>query len=375
MIYKAEGLEIEEKDGEMILNMGPQHPSTHGVARLILKLEGEKAKEVIPVVGYLHRGVEKLCENRTYPQIIPLTDRMDYLSAINNNLVYCMAVEELLGTEIPERGQYLRIISAELQRIASHLIFISSFGADFGSWTIMMYGFRERELMLDLLEQMSGARFLYTYLRIGGVKRDLPEGFVELCQENLDVLDARLKDYEDYFSKNAILLDRTKGIAKVSGPDAINFGLTGPNLRASGVSYDIRKDDPYCIYDRFDFDVVTGQDGDIYTRVFMRIYEIRESMKIVRQALKDLPEGDIKAKLPKVVKPPQGDAYARVESPRGEIGAYLVSDGKDRPFRLKFRPPAFVNLGALPYFSKDMIIPDLLLNFASIDIVMGEIDR
>ncbi len=376
MKYNIEGLEVEEKDGEMILNMGPHHPSTHGVCRLVLKLEGERAKEIIPVIGYLHRGVEKICENRTYPQIIPITDRMDYLSAMNNNLVYCLAVEELMGIEVPERANYLRIIAAELQRIASHLIFIATFGADFGSWTIMMYGFREREMVLDLLEEMSGARFLYSYMRIGGVKRDVSEKFVEQCKKTLNIIEKRLVDYENYINENEILLDRLKGVAKVGAKEAINLGLTGPNLRASGVAYDIRKVDPYCIYDRFDFDIVTRKEGDIYARVMVRVDEIKESIRIVRQALRELPEGEIRAKVPKVIKPPAGEVYARVESPRGELAVYLISDGKsDKPYRIKFRTPAFANLAAFPHFNKNLLIPDLLLSFASIDIVMGDIDR
>jgi len=369
-------MEEEIRTEEFLLNIGPQHPSTHGVCRLITKLSGETVLEIEPVIGYLHRGVEKIAENRTYDQFLPLTDRMDYISSITNNLAYVMAVEELLGIEVPERAEYLRVILSELQRIANHLMFIAAFGADLGAWTVMMYGFREREMVLDLMEMVSGQRLLYNFLRIGGLKEDVPEGWVPKVKEFLKVLPERLEDYRTYFFNNEIFLKRVEGVGVLNAKDAINMGVTGPNLRASGVAYDVRKDDPYSYYDRFDFDVVTEKEGDTLARFKVRFNEIYESLKIIEQGIRALPEGEVRAKVPKVIKPPAGEAYSRIESPKGELAYYIVSDGKsNKPYRIKIRSPAFCNLSSFPHYGAGDIIPDMIVNFASIDIVMGEIDR
>jgi NADH-quinone oxidoreductase subunit D len=361
---------------EMVLNLGPQHPSTHGVARLVMRLKGEKAVRINPVIGYLHRGYEKLAENRTYTQFIPLTDRLDYLSAITNNTVYCQVVEEIMGLDIPERAEYIRVLMLELQRLASHLLFFGTFGADIGAWTVLMYGFRERERILDLLEMVTGARLTYNYVRIGGVRDDLPEGFMEKCAGTMDILPDYFKSYEEYAYENEIFIDRTKGVGVVKAEDAINLGLTGPNLRGSGVPYDIRTIDPYSIYDRMKFKVITHKEGDTLARFKVRIDEMYESVKIINQCLDEIPEGDIRAQVPKVVKPPAGEAYSRVESPRGELGMYLISDGKSQsPYRLRIRSPAFCNLSGFPFLAEGDYIPDVIANFAGIDIVLGEIDR
>ncbi len=361
---------------EMIINIGPQHPSTHGVARLVTRLDGERAVKIEPVIGYLHRGIEKLAENRNYVQFLPITDRLDYVSSITNNMVYVQAVEEILGIDVPERAEYIRIIMLELQRLASHLLFVGTFGADVGAWTVLMYGFRERERILDLLEMVTGQRLLYTYIWFGGVRYDLPEGFVEQCRKTVDALPSYFDDYEEYFYNNEVFLGRCRGIGILKKKDAINMGVTGPNLRACGVEYDIRKIDPYSIYDRFDFKVCTQKEGDTLARFNVRMAEMRESVKIIQQALDNLPEGDYKANTPKFLKPPQGEVYSRVESPRGELAVHLISDGVNRnPYRLKIRSPAFCNLSAFPAFAEGDIIPDVIVNFASIDIVLGEIDR
>jgi NADH:ubiquinone oxidoreductase subunit D len=365
-----------ERPNEMILNMGPQHPSTHGVCRLVIKLDGETVVKINPVIGYLHRGIEKIAENRTYQQFIPITDRLDYLSSITNNTAYVMAIEELMDINVPERAEYIRVIMLELQRLASHLLFFGTFGADIGAWTVLMYGFRERERVLDLLEMVTGARLTYSYLRVGGVEKDLPTGFVERCRKIMQELPSYFKDYERYFYKNEIVDMRTRGVGVLKAEDAINLGVTGPTLRASGVPYDIRKIDPYSVYDRLKFKVCTEKDGDTLARFKVRVDEMKESVKIVNQALDDLPEGEVRAEVPKIITPPKGEAYSRIESPRGELGMYLVSDGTSKnPYRLKIRSPAFCNLSAFPHFSEGDLIPDVIANFASIDIVLGEIDR
>ncbi len=365
-----------DNPNEMILNIGPQHPSTHGVARLVARLDGERVVKLEPVIGYLHRGIEKLAENRNYVQFLPLTDRLDYVSSITNNMAYVQAVEEIMGTKIPERAEYIRIIMMELQRIASHLLFVGTFGADVGALSAFMYGFRERERIIDLLEMVTGQRLLYTYIWFGGVRYDLPEGFVEQCKKTIDDLPTYFDDYDEYFYNNEIFLGRCKGVGILKKEDAVNMGVTGPNIRACGVEYDIRKIDPYSIYDRFDFKVCTQKEGDTFSRFKVRMDEMRESIKIIRQALENLPEGDYRAKTPKFLKPPQGEAYSRIESPRGELAVHLISDGVNKnPYRLKIRSPAFCNLSAFPAFSEGDIIPDVMVSFASIDVVLGEIDR
>ncbi len=361
---------------EMILNMGPQHPSTHGVCRLVLKLDGEKAVKIEPVIGYLHRGMEKLAENRTYVQFLPLTDRLDYVAAMGNNMVYAQAIEELMEIEVPDRGEHIRVIMLELQRLASHLLFVATFGADVGAWTVLMYGFRERERILDLLEMASGGRLVYTYIWPGGVRYDLPDGFVEKCRKTMEDLPKYLEDYNKYFYSNEIFLKRCEGVGVLKLEDAINMGVTGANIRACGVAYDVRKDDPYSIYDQFDFKVITEKEGDVLARFNVRMREIHESINIVNQALDALPEGDYTAKVSKVLKPPFGEVYSRTEAPRGELSIYLVSDGESKnPFRLKIRSPCFCNLSAFPSFAEGHIIADVVANFASIDIVLGCVDR
>lgn len=361
---------------EMVLNMGPQHPSTHGVCRFILKMDGEKVVEIEPVIGYLHRGIEKLAENRNYIQFLPITDRLDYVSAMSNNMVYVQGIEELMDIEVPDRAEHIRVIMLELQRLASHLLFVATFGADVGAWTVLMYGFRERERILDLLEMVSGGRLAYIYIWPGGVRRDLPDGFVDKCRKTMEELPKYFEDYNDYFYGNEIFLKRCEGVGVLRAEDAINRGVTGPILRACGVAHDVRKDDPYSIYDQFDFKVITEKEGDTLARFNVRMREMRESINIVNQALDSLPEGDFRAKVPKILKPPQGEVYSMVESPRGELSMYLVSDGTSKnPYRLKIRSPSFCNLSAFPSFANGDIISDMIANFASIDIILGCVDR
>jgi NADH-quinone oxidoreductase subunit D len=361
---------------EMLLNMGPQHPSTHGVCRLVLKVDGEKAVKIEPVVGYLHRGMEKLAENRSYVQFIPLTDRLDYVAAMGNNQVYTQAIEELMEIEVPERAEHIRVIMLELQRIASHLLFIASFGADVGAWTVLLYGMREREKILDLFEMASGGRLVFSYIWPGGVRYDLPDGFVEQCRETMDELPKIFEDYQKYFYGNEIFLKRCEGVGVLRAEDAVNLGVTGANLRACGVARDVRKDDPYSIYEQFDFKVITEKGGDVLARFNVRLMEMYESINIVNQALDALPKGDFRAKIPKILKPPFGEVYSRTEAPRGELSMYLVSDGESKnPFRLKIRSPSFCNLSAFPAFAEDDIIANVAANFASIDIVLGDVDR
>lgn len=368
-------MEVEELAGQrMVLNMGPQHPSTHGVLRLVVELEGERVISATPVLGYLHRGFEKLCENRTYVQVIPLTDRLDYLSSMGNNMVYVKAVEELAGIQVPERAEYIRVIALELQRLASHLLATGTFGQDLGAISPLFYTFREREVILDLLEMLSGARLTYNYMRFGGVRGDLPNGFVERTREALRYLEPKIDEYETYLSDNEIFCMRTKGIGTLKPEDGINMGATGPMLRASGVKTDLRKDDPYTIYDRFDFNVITRKDGDCFARYEVRLDEMRESIKILEQALSNIPAGEVVVK-PKNVKPPAGEVYSRIESPRGELGMYVVSDGTGNPYRLKIRSPAYSNLSCLPHIVKGIMVADLVAILGSVDIVLGEIDR
>lgn len=359
---------------ELQINFGPQHPSMHGVFRVIVKLDGETITDATPVVGYLHRGIEKLAEARTYQQCIPYTDRLDYLASMSNNLAYVLAAERLAGIEAPERAQYLRVIMAELQRISSHLVFVGSLSNDLGAYTPWLFCFRDRELINDMFEMVSGARQTYNYMRIGGVSQDLPEGFLKKLKEFIDIMPARIDEYETLLTGNEIFLARTKGVGLFSAEDAISWGVSGPTLRASGVNYDIRKADPYLVYDRFKFDVPLGQKGDTFDRYMMRVLEMRESLKILEQAMKDLPQGEIMAKVPKVFKPPVGEAYAHIEAPKGDLGFYLVSDGSTKPYRFHARRPSFVNVSALPEMIKGWKIADFIAIFASIDVVMGEID-
>lgn len=360
---------------ELQINMGPQHPSTHGVLRVILKLEGEVVTDVMPDIGFLHRGMEKLAENRTYTQIVTLTDRVDYLSSMLNNAVYAMAVEKLMNIEVPERAEFIRVIMMELQRIASHLVFIGAYGLDLGASTPFIYTFREREDILDLFEMACGARLTYSYIRPGGVMRDLPSGFYAKAKAFLKKFPSRLDEIDELLSKNEILLVRSRGVGAISAEDAVDYGMSGPNLRGSGVPFDVRKDHPYSVYERMKFDVVTQPTCDCLGRYLVRPAEIRESLKIVEQALDMIPEGEYTAKIPKVVKPLAGEVFTRVESSRGDLGVYLISDGTGSPYRLHWRPPSFISLAAVGLMSKGWKIADVVAILGSLDIVLGEVDR
>ncbi len=362
---------------EMYVNMGPQHPSTHGVLRLLLKLDGEVVLECTPYIGYLHRCHEKIGENRTYTQIIPYTDRLDYLASMYNNWGYVLAVERLFGGDIkvPERAEYIRVILGELQRIASHLIWLGTFGLDLGNFTIFMYCFREREMILDLFESVSGQRLNYSFFRIGGVALDLPDSFVSDCKAFLEWFKPRLPEYDAITTDNVIWQKRLQGIGILPRDIALSCAVSGPMLRASGIKWDLRREDPYGIYDRFEFDIPTGEKGDTWDRFWVRRREMEESVRIVEQALEQLPPGEVMGKVPKKLAPPPGDIYSRVESPRGELGFYIVSDGSTKPYRYKVRSPAFVNLSALPYIAPGHLVADMVAILGSIDIVLGEVDR
>lgn len=360
---------------ELLLNVGPQHPSTHGVFRIVVKLDGEMITEATPVMGYLHRGTEKLAENLTYTQIIPYTDRMDYVSAMTNNYVLCHAVETLMDIEIPERAEYLRVIVMELQRIASHLVWWGTYLLDLGAMSPFLYAFNDREKIVELFNELCGARLTYFYMRVGGVKWDAPEGWIEKVKQFVEYMKEKIEEYDDLVSGNEIFLARVKGIGRYDAETAINYGLSGANLRSCGVKWDLRKDQPYSIYDRFQFDVPTRTEGDCYSRYLIRVEEIRQSLRIVEQAIEQFPEGgDIMAKVPRVIRPPEGEVYARVESPRGEIGCYLVSKSKPSPYRLKFRRPSFVNLQILPKLLVGESMTNLITILGAIDIVIGEVD-
>lgn len=359
-----------------ILNMGPQHPSTHGVFRMRVTLDGEVVVDVEPVIGYLHRGIEKLAEGRTYTQNIPFTDRLDYLASMTNNFAYVLAVEKLAGIRVPERAEYLRIIMAEMMRISSHLMAVGFFLNDCGAMmTPMLYMFREREKILDLFEMVCGQRLTYNYMRIGGVSQDIPEEFLPALKRFVAEMPGFIDEYDQLLAENEIVLVRTKGVGILLKDTAINIAAAGPVLRASGVKWDIRKADPYSIYDRFDFDIPVGIVGDCYDRYRVRIEEMRQSVRILEQAIAQLPEGEVCAKVPQLLRPPVGEAYGHIEGPKGELGFYLVSDNSIAPYRFHIRPPTLINLTAL----KDMVIgwkvADLIITFGSIDVCLGEIDR
>ena len=355
--------------------MGPQHPSTHGVLRLILRVDGEYIIDVKPDLGYLHRGAEKIAEDRSFLQFLPLTDRFDYLAGMFNNMVYCRAVEELAGIEVTERAEYIRVIVMELNRIASHLLFFGTFGMDVGALTPILYAFREREKVLDLLEMVSGARMTYNYIRFGGVHHDLTPEFIPKTRVFLDEINERVDEYNNLLTGNEIFHIRTKNIGRLTAERAIALGVTGPMLRACGLPFDLRRKQPYSIYNRFKFDVPTRTNGDTYDRYVLRLEEISQSANIVRQALDQIPDGPIISKVPKTLKAPFGDVYTAVESPRGELGVYLASDGGAKPYRFHLRPPSYSNLQALAELSQDMKIGDLIVILGSIDIVLGDIDR
>lgn len=369
------------KTDELVLNLGPQHPSTHGVLRLVLVLDGEMILKVVPVIGYLHRCFEKHAEAMTYPQVIPYTDRMDYLASMNNNHGYAIAMERMLGIELPERVEYIRLIMAELQRIASHLIAIGTFGMDIGAFTPFLYCFRDREAILDIFERTCGARLLYNYIWVGGLSHDVYNGFERDVADFVKMFRPNIKELNDLLTYNKIFVERTANVGILPADVAINYGCTGPMLRGSGVEFDIRKNDPYCIYDRFEWDVVVGKGevgttGDCWDRHIVRVREMEQSCNIIEQALASFPEGDITSALPKRIRPAKGaEVYARVENPRGELGYYLVSDGTTNPTRVKVRAPSFVNLSVIDEISRGQLIADLIAILGSIDIVLGEVDR
>jgi NADH-quinone oxidoreductase subunit D len=374
-------ISYERQGDDLILQMGPQHPSTHGVLRLELVMDGELVKQITPHIGYLHRCFEKHAEAMTYPQVIPYADRMDYLAAMNMELGYVLAVEKLMGlTELPERLQYIRVIMAELQRIASHLLAIGTFGLDVGAITPFLWCFRDREKILDLFEWASGARLLYNYLWIGGVMQDLPDGFGRRALEFLDYFEPNVQELNDLLSFNKIFIERTAKIGVMSPEVAISYGVGGPNLRGSGVKWDLRKEEPYGIYDRFDFDIPVGTGefgpiGSAWDRYMVRVREMLESIKILRQAFDQWPSGDPNSAVPRRIRPAAGDAYMRTESPRGEIGFYLVSDGSDKPFRCKGRSPCFTAISAIDAIGRNSLVADAVATVGSLDIVLGEIDR
>lgn len=369
-------LELERQTEPFVLNIGPQHPATHGVFRMRLTLDGEVIIDMEPIFGYLHRGIEKLAEGRTYTQNITLTDRLDYLASMTNNLAYVLAVEKLAGIEVPERAEYLRVIMAELMRIASHLMGVGFFLNDCGAFmTPVLYMFREREKILDLFEMVCGQRLTYNYMRIGGVSHDIPEEFLPALKRFVEEMPDFIDEYDQLLAENEILLARAKGVGILTPEQAINVSASGPVLRASGVKWDIRRADPYSIYDRFDFEIPTRKVGDSYDRYWVKIQEMRQSVRILEQAIEQLPAGDIMAKVPRLLRPPDGEAYGHIEGPKGELGFYLVSDGSANPYRFHVRAPAFINLTPL----RDMVIgwkiADAVIIFGSIDICMGEIDR
>jgi NADH-quinone oxidoreductase subunit D len=360
---------------EMEINMGPQHPSTHGVLRLILHLDGETITGMRPVIGYLHRGVEKLAEHRTYTMIEPLTDRLDYVAAISENLGWCGAVERLMGVTPPPRAEYLRVILAELQRIASHLLWLGTHALDLGAMSVFFYTFREREMILDLFEAFCGARLTTNSMRIGGFLEDAPRGWLERVRHFLKIYPGRQKEYEDLLTKNRIFVARTKGVGILSAQEAVALGMSGPPLRASGVSYDVRKATPYSAYPEFEFDIPVAPNGDTYDRYLVRMEELRQSCRIIAQALDRIPGGEVRAKVPKYIKPAQGEVYHAVESPRGEQGFYVVSEGGEMPYRVRFRAPSFANLQALETMCRGRLVADVVAVIGSIDIVLGDCDR
>jgi NADH-quinone oxidoreductase subunit D len=374
-------LSYELQGDDLILQMGPQHPSTHGVLRLELVLDGELVKRVTPHIGYLHRCFEKHAEAMTYPQVIPYTDRMDYIAAMSMELGYVLTVEKLMGlTELPERLQYIRVIMAELQRIASHLLSIGTYGLDTGAVTPFLWCFRDREKILDLFEWVSGARLLYNYLWIGGVMQDLPPGFGDKALEFLDYFAPRVQELNELLSFNKIFIERTANIGVLPIDVAISYGVGGPNLRGSGMKWDVRKEEPYGIYERFDFDVPVGTGefgilGAAWDRYIVRVREILESIKILRQAVDQLPGGDPNEALPRRIRPSEGDAYMRTESPRGEIGFYIVSDGSEKPYRCKGRSPCYTAISAIDAIGRGALVADAVAIVGSLDIVLGEIDR
>ena len=364
------------KSEPFILNIGPQHPSTHGVFRVKVTVDGERILDAEMVMGYLHRSMEKLAEERTYTQNIPFTDRTDYLSSMSNNLGYCLAVEKLAGIGVPERGQCIRVIMAELQRLASHCMAVGAFANDTGAWqTPVMWAFREREKILDLFEMTAGARLTCNYMRIGGVAFDIPKEFVPGARELVRTLPGFIDEIDGLLTENEIFVARTRGVAVIPPDLAINASLSGPMLRGSGIAWDTRKADPYCGYEKYDFEIPIGYQGDSFDRFMVRLEEMRQSVKILQQALDALPGGPHSTQVPLAVRPPKGEAYGRVEAPRGELGYYLVSDEGPSPYRFHIRPPSFINLSVLKEMTVGGSVADAIVALGSVDIVVGEIDR
>jgi NADH-quinone oxidoreductase subunit D len=393
---------MENEKVDIVLNMGPQHPSTHGVLRVIAKFMGEKVVDADAVIGYVHRGVEKLAEHRNYLQILPVFDRVDYVSSNSNELGYVLAIEKLLGIEkeIPERAQYLRVIMAELTRISSHLIWLGTHALELGAMSVFLYAFREREKILDLFEEIAGGRLHTGYMRIGGVSGDTTEKFNEELKDFINYFPKKIDEYETLLTENRIWKSRTINVGVIDKETAINWGITGPALRAAGSDYDVRKYFPYCVYDRIEFEVPVYENGDVYDRYRVRMFEMRQSIKIIEQCLKEMPEGSIKLDNPFIVlpekekvyntmpgliqhfelvihgiKPPKGEVYAAVEGPRGELGYYVVSDGTEKPYRLRIRPPSFINISILPELIKGHYLADIISIIGSLDPLMGEVDR
>src|SRR5580698_2426859 len=387
-------------DQTMVLNMGPQHPSTHGVLRLVLEIDGEIVVRMYPEIGYLHTGIEKTCEAKFYQQVVPLTDRIDYLSPMHNNLCYCLAVEKLLELPIPDKAQWIRVLLSELTRLNSHLVWLGTHAMDIGALTVFLYTFREREDILNIFEQVSGQRMMTSYFRIGGLALDPPLGFFDSVQSFIKILPEKIDEYENLLTGNPIFINRLKNVGYLSPENAIAFGVTGPPLRASGVDWDLRRDMPYSGYEKFQFKVPVSDVGDVWTRYTLRVQEMRESVKICQQALDGMPTGPIKADAPKVVLPdrekmktemesliyhfkivtegfavPAGQVYQAIESPRGEMGYFVVSDGTAKPYRVHMRNPTFASLQALETMCVGRLLADVVAVIGSIDIVLGEIDR
>jgi len=368
------------KTEELLVNIGPQHPSTHGVLRVVVRTDGEIVRDSKVFIGYLHRCFEKIAESVPYPQSIPYCDRMDYIASMNDGLAMCMTIEKLLGVEIPERAVWVRMIVCELNRIASHLIAVGTYGLDIGAFTPFFYAFREREKILDILEKISGGRLLYHYIRVGGQLRDLNAEIIDDIKKFVDQMEYRWPEYNELLSNNLIFVKRTGNVGVIPADLAIEYGLTGPCLRGSGVRFDLRKDEPYCFYDKVEFDVPVGEGkmgtvGDCWDRYWVRMLEIRESCKIILQCLEKLPEGPMMGKVSKVIRCPKGEVYFRAENPRGELGYYLVSDNKPQAYRFRARGPSFCNLSILGEVARDCLVADVIAIIGSIDIVLGEVDR
>ncbi|MDK1039314.1 MAG: NADH-quinone oxidoreductase subunit D 1 [Actinomycetota bacterium] len=389
LMHRSEvAVSVELETPGMTLNIGPQHPSTHGVLRLVAKISGERIDEIEPVIGYMHRGYEKLSEVRTYAQITALVNRIDWVAGFANEVPFILGVEKLVGVEAPERAQWIRLILTELARISSHLVFMCSFPLELGASTPLMHMLRDREHILELIEDVTGGRFHPNFNRVGGVKpaygggsktkkqsMDLPAGFFKRTLKAMDLMDQTCEDIDTLVTGNELVRARTIGIGVIPAEKAIEYGMSGPNLRASGVAYDLRKVDNYLPYDQIDFDVVTRTGGDSFDRYLVRVGEIRESVKIIRQAVDLIPAGPLQAKVPRVLKVPEGQVYSRAENPKGEFGYYIVSEGGKMPYRLKIRSTSFSNLSILPWILVGQLIPDLVAIMGSLDFVLGDVDR